>query len=117
MLYFVAASLYFIIVPYLTNGRTFGKWVVRIRITGREPRLRLHELAIRNGLLYLVLGGLNVLFIVAGLREPPAIVMAFYAVGLFIINAWFAVHLLVRLFNRSKKLFYEERSGTGHTIT
>lgn len=30
--YFVSTGLYFILLPYLTGGRTFGKWLVRIRL-------------------------------------------------------------------------------------
>jgi glycopeptide antibiotics resistance protein len=41
VLYFAAAALYFIALPYATNGRTFGKWIVRIRIAGRGHRLLL----------------------------------------------------------------------------
>ncbi len=32
--YFVSTGIYFILLPYFTGGVTFGKWLVRIRLTG-----------------------------------------------------------------------------------
>ncbi|WP_274648483.1 VanZ family protein [Paenibacillus humicola] len=115
--YFVWAAFYFIVLPYATGGRTFGKWAVRIRIAGREGRPSLRELAIRGGLLYLFLGGIQIVFADPDFRSLPPILTLPYAIFLFAVDAWFAVHLLTRLFNRNKKLFYEEKSGTSHTIT
>ncbi|PYI52635.1 teicoplanin resistance protein VanZ [Paenibacillus flagellatus] len=115
--YLIAVFLYFIVLPYATNGRTFGKWVVRIRIAGSAPRLRLREIVLRNGPLYLLLGGLHALYISETFRQFPKIVIAFYAIGLFAVDVWVCLHLLTRLFSRSKKPFHDAIGGTTHIIT
>ncbi|UUZ97266.1 RDD family protein [Paenibacillus sp. P25] len=115
--YFLVTAVYFIAVPYITNGRTLGKGIVRIRIAGGGPRLRLREILVRSGSLYLLLGGLHALYVMAAVRALPEELLAVLAVVVFFADAWFALHLFVRLFNRSKKLFYEELSGTAHVIT
>jgi len=115
--YVVVVVVYFMIIPYITNGRTFGKWVVRIRLKGKGERILLQELAVRYGLLYLLVGGLNVAYIQAGIYSFPAIFMMLYTLGLFAVNAWMGIHALRCLFNRNRKLFYEQKSGTTHVIT
>lgn len=34
--YFIVSILYFIVLPYMNEGRTVGSWIVRIRISGEE---------------------------------------------------------------------------------
>lgn len=34
--YFIATGVYFMVLPYMTGGCTFGKWLVRIRLTYSE---------------------------------------------------------------------------------
>lgn len=115
--YFLIAVLYFIVIPWLTNGRTVGKLIVRIRITGAGERLKLKEMVIRNGLLYVILGGLNVLFLSTGFRLSSNILSALLSMGLFVMDGWFFIHVLIRLFNRDKQLLHETKSHTSHKIT
>lgn len=115
--YVVVVAAYFIVLPYITNGRTFGKWIVRIRLKGEGDRIRIGELAIRYGLLYLLVGGLNIAYIQVGVRSFPAILLMLYTLGLFLLNAVMAIHALRCLFNRNRKLFYERKSGTTHIIS
>ncbi|MBN2982492.1 MULTISPECIES: VanZ family protein [Cohnella] len=114
--YIVLIVFYFIVLPYFTEGRTFGKWMVRIRLKGKGERIGIGELGARYGLLYVLAGGPNVLFVVYGVRYFPKALLMLYAVGLFALNAAFAVHLLKCLFNRNRRLFYEVRSGTSHAV-
>ncbi|MBP1991009.1 VanZ family protein [Paenibacillus eucommiae] len=113
--YVVVVIGYFIIIPYCTNGQTLGKLIVRIRIKGSGEELMMRELAIRSGLLYVLLGGLNVCFVSTGFNS--GVIEILFAVALFVVDAWFTIHLLIRLFNRDKKLFYEAKSGTTHIIS
>nr|WP_233167422.1 VanZ family protein [Paenibacillus roseus] len=113
--YFVLTALYFIVLPYFMNGMTPGKLVVRIRISGQEGRVKLLELFIRNGLLYLGLGGLHIVFLITSI-ENLTITMPLI-LTLFLLDTWFAIHLMIRLFNHNKQLFYEQASGTRHTIS
>ncbi|UNK21156.1 VanZ family protein [Paenibacillus sp. N3/727] len=112
--YFLATSVYFILIPYLNGGRTLGKSFVRIRITGAGGHLRLREIAIRYGLLYLVFGGVHVLYTSLYF---PGILRPMYFVGLFLMDACVFVHVLVCLFGRKQRLLHEQKSGTDHAIT
>jgi len=114
--YVIVVVLYFIVLPYLTNGRTLGKWIVRIHLKGKGDRIGLKELVIRYGLLYVLIGGLNVLF-VFHVQDMPNIFGMLYGFGLFIMNIWFGIHCLRCLFNRNRELFYERKSGTKHVIS
>lgn len=115
--YIAVIIVYFIGIPCFTNGRTFGKWVVRIHLKGSEGRIRMGELAVRYGLLYFLAGGVNIAYILAGIHSFSAIGMMLYTLVLFVFDAALAIHLFRCLFNRDRKLFYEEKSGTVHVIT
>ncbi|MCD9026168.1 VanZ family protein [Cohnella silvisoli] len=104
---------YFIVVPYVTNGLTFGKWIVRIRLKGQGERINVRELVIRYGLLYLPAGVLNVpLFS----YWPPAL-LRLYTLAILLFYAALAFNLLRCVFNRNRRPFYETKSGTNHVIT
>ena len=115
--YTLLIVVYFMAIPYSTNGLTPGKWVVRIRLRGRDERIRARELFVRYGLLYLIVAGLNLAYPAVAVRQFPPVLLIPYAVGLFAMDATFAVHLVRCVFNRKRRLFYEARSGTGHVIT
>jgi glycopeptide antibiotics resistance protein len=117
--FFILCSLYFIVLPYFMKGMTPGKLVVRIRITGASERVTLVELLIRGGLLYLVLGGMNAIFVIMSLERAAitGLPHVLLAVTVFLLDAWFAIHLLTRLFNHDKQLFYEQLSRTTHKIS
>jgi glycopeptide antibiotics resistance protein len=115
--YVAAVLIYFIGVPYFTNGRTIGKWVVRIRLKGRGEHVRLDELLLRYGVLYLLVFGLNLLDVVYLASHGSRIVAALGAIALFVMDAAFGVHLIRCMIARKRKLFYEERSGTEHVIS
>lgn len=108
---------YFIVLPYITNGVTLGKWLVRIRLKGRGERVTMKELAIRYGLLYLIAGGANVAFLRMGAYGVSPLLLLLFAFVLFVFNAVITIHFLRCLFNRSLQLFHERKSGTTHIIT
>ena len=79
---FVIAG-YFILIPWATDGYTPGKWVCRIRITGRNERKpALYQYALRSGLLYFVLIPLPIIWfcgyifdVCTGYREKPRLLL------------------------------------------
>ncbi|QJD85531.1 VanZ family protein [Cohnella herbarum] len=115
--YLWSIAVYFILIPYLTNGFTFGKWLVRIRLKGTGERIRLSELVIRYGLLYLVAGGVHVAYVLAGTNSYPGLFMMLFTLILFVLDLAVAIHVFRCLFNRNRKLIYEAKSGTEHRIT
>ncbi|UVI29288.1 VanZ family protein [Paenibacillus spongiae] len=115
--YVTITVIYFIGITYATNGLTAGKWVVRIRLKGSGERIKLSELVIRYGLLYLLAGVMNVFYIWAGINQLPALFLIAYTLGLFGFNLLCAIHLLRCVFNLKRHLFYEAKSGTSHVIS
>ncbi|WP_438449334.1 VanZ family protein [Gorillibacterium sp. sgz5001074] len=109
---FLLAFFYYGVLTYVTNGRTFGKWVVRIRLTGRETHIRIRELLIRYGLLFAAAAVLEVA--VSGYVSTVYLALGAGAAGL--IGAVMTVHLFRCMLNRSRKPFYEARSGTGFVV-
>lgn len=116
--YFVMTALYFIVLPYVMKGMTLGKLVVRIRLCGLEGPATLRQLAIRCGLLYTILGGANALLLITSFERAAVsgLPHVLLALAVFLLDAWFAIHLLSRLFNHSKPLFHEQLSRTTHKI-
>ncbi|MFC5405604.1 VanZ family protein [Cohnella soli] len=115
--YLCAVVGYFIVIPFITNGLTPGKWLVRIRVKGKGERVTMRELAVRYGLLYLVAGGLNVAFLRIGANSIAPVFFMLLTLALFIFNAAIAIHILRCLFNRSRRLLHESKSDTTHVIT
>ncbi|MCM3785714.1 VanZ family protein [Neobacillus mesonae] len=112
--FWIVTGIYFIILPFFNRGRTFGKWLVRIHLTGDEGKLKFTGLIIRYGLLYWIFFGLNLTLVTADLPSYGTTLLAFLV---FIMDAWFAIHLLRRLFAKDPLLFYEQLSHTQHQIT
>ncbi|WP_405112220.1 VanZ family protein [Paenibacillus sp. FSL K6-1217] len=115
-----AVSLvYFLSIPLLTGGRTFGKWVVRIRLRSEDDGpLRPWKVWVRYGLLYGVLGGMNAL--------PPdsaiflsigTVLTAVVKLVILAVDVAFFIHLVLRLIKRDRPLIYEELSRTRNVIT
>jgi|GEM_PF-377559 len=139
--YFVGTGLYFMLLPYLTGGCTFGKWLVRIRLTavipetgpnanasgfaetlknlwtkeGPSESVSLIALMVRYGLLYWVIIGLNYTVVLA-----PGSLGGFLrwvaAMFVLILDGWFFIHFVKHLLQKDSMLFYEKISGTHHRI-
>ncbi|MEK3732658.1 MULTISPECIES: VanZ family protein [Paenibacillus] len=107
--YFIVSILYFIVLPYMNEGRTVGSWIVRIRISGEGEHLKLKEILIRNGLLYVVVGGLHSLVFTV---HFPGLLHGMYLFGLLIMDGWVFIHLVLCLLNRDRKLLHEYKSNT-----
>ncbi|WNS45627.1 VanZ family protein [Paenibacillus sp. MMS20-IR301] len=117
--FWAVSTAYFLLVPLLARGRTFGKWIVRIRITaadGGPPKL--WRLWVRYGLLYGVLGGINFIMLDTAfvLKLGPAWSTAIHSAAAAA-DLVFAIHFVLRLFRRGKPLFYEQWSRTRTAIT
>ncbi|HDR3650987.1 TPA: VanZ family protein [Bacillus anthracis] len=118
-LLFITCSvfIYFIIIPYFTNGRTIGKALLRIYIKGQAERITLKELFIRYGIFYFILGGINYILSsssILNVKEP--LVLIVIVLFQLVINSLFIIHVLLHVFSRDKLLFYERISQTRNAI-
>ncbi|EOW9530146.1 VanZ family protein [Bacillus cytotoxicus] len=115
---FFVVFCYFIVIQYFTNGKTFGKWLLHMRVKGKGERITWLELLKRYGLLYFGIGGINyLLFAVAVSNENKPIIYLIIAMLFFIFNGLLFLHVLLHMFKRDKRLFYEKISGTYNVIT
>ncbi|PFK46394.1 permease [Bacillus cereus] len=113
-----AVFIYFIVIPYLTNGKTIGKALLRIHIQGKNERITIKELCIRYGLFYFVLGGINYILSSSSiLNQAHPLIMLIILLFMFSINGLFILHVLLHVFSRDKLLFYEHISHTRNAIT
>ncbi len=109
--------LYFIVLVYFTNGKTFGKWFVKIKIHGEKQKVTFLELVKRYGLLYYGIFGFNYILSEAFKLNrydstyymPVSIVVL---ILLFAFNLIVFIHLLLHVFSKDKNLFYEKVSKT-----
>ncbi|NFU38767.1 RDD family protein, partial [Clostridium sporogenes] len=99
----VALLLYYIILPYITNGITLGKLIVRIRIKGSRERVTFKEILKRNGILFFIISIQLVLSFIA-----PVFVVAY--------NLTILCYILYKTIKNDKILFYERISGTKNVI-
>lgn len=139
--YFVSTGVYFMFIPYLTGGKTPGKWLVRIQLVGlpaedreRKPSgelagvvhrflsargerqtVALLPLIVRYGLLYWGVIGLNRLLIFPTV-DRPALLRVLLALIVLAVNLSFFIHVAKCFFRKEPLLFYEKISRTGHTI-
>ncbi|UHA72893.1 VanZ family protein [Paenibacillus sp. 481] len=118
--------IYFMIVPTFTNGKTFGKWMTRIQVqkddvAEGQKRITFIALFKRYGLLYFGIYGVNYaigLALNADLHTTiDGIVMMLLGLAWFVFNGIWVVHLLLHLFKKDKRLFYEKMSRTRNVIT
>ncbi|MDA7028215.1 VanZ family protein [Bacillus sp. CLL-7-23] len=105
--------LYFIVFVFLTNGKTIGMYIVKLKVYGRSGSLRFKEIFIRNGSLYFGYGFLTYfpLYTVTGLGMDP---MAQFlgVVFIFMIQILFYSHFIWRVIQRKRIFYYELLSGT-----
>ncbi|OMG01276.1 VanZ family protein [Paenibacillus sp. FSL R7-0337] len=117
--WWAVSMVYFLSIPLFTGGRTFGKWVVRIRLRSEDGGLaRPWRVWARYGLLYGVLGGMNSLmpdssfFISIGTALAAVV-----KIVILLADLAFFIHLVLRLIKRERPLIYEEISRTHNVIT
>lgn len=116
--YWISTSVFCLLVPYLADGRTLGKWVVRIRISSPGGRIRLWMLTVRYLLLYGLLVGMNRLLLDATLldRLAPALVTTI-RIAVVLADLGFILHLFIIILKKDQLLFYEKISRTCNVIT
>lgn len=110
----IAILVYFILIVYLTNGKTLGKSLLRIKIKGKNEKLSFKEIFIRYGILYYGVFGFNkLIFQVIDINRNEffnyIIVVMLIAV---VINIIIFSHVLICILKRDKLLFYEKISKT-----
>lgn len=116
--YWISTAVYFVLVPYVTRGRTLGKWIVRIRISGQEGRTTLWSLTVRYILLYGVwLGAHTLLLNPSWTGRTGGSLTAMIPGVLLLCDAAFCIHLALKVIKRDPVLFYERLSGTSNVIT
>lgn len=116
--FWIVTGIYFMLVPYLTNGRTLGKWIVRIQVTGSRERISFWTLIVRYGLLYWILFGLHALMLDPSvIGYLSSIWNLVFHIFVLLADFTFFIHLITRVFNKGKQLFYEKLSRSSHTIS
>lgn len=112
--YILRYFVYFILIVYLTNGQTLGKWLTNIKIVGHGERLKFKEVFLRYSILFYGYFGTNKFINLTvelnestGLSEYLVIIKSFQIV--FNIIVW--THVIVSILTR-EGLFYEKISQT-----
>ena len=106
--------LYFIVLPYATNGRTLGHRLTMTRIRGRSDRLGFLEILGRNGILFLLIPAINIFL--TSIIEANLYTDYYFVSGIFsIIHILYMIflfgHFLYSLLKR-EDFFYEKISHT-----
>lgn len=110
--------IYFICIVYFTNGKTLGKYIVKIKVKGKNKRLLFKEVFIRYGILYYCIFGINkLLFKTIDINKTEfvnyIIIVMFIVI---IINLLIFLHVLLCVFKKDSELFYEKISKTKNVI-
>lgn len=123
VLYIIVIVLYFILIPWLTRGRTIGKFLVGIRLMSENKRPpKLFQYIVRYGLQYLLvipapfiaMKVYELLPLYTGTAHTFLMVIAL-AFGM--VFAVFIVQLLISVFTRETQIFYESLSHTINVST
>ncbi|ASV96087.1 VanZ family protein [Enterococcus durans] len=119
---FIEVILYFMLVPYLTNGRTLGKRIVRIKIVADDnSKLRFKSLFVRYAYLYFIFYGLSwtaqlVQEISNHTTGVTQMTSVFIYLGILFAQFIFVLNIILSFIRKKRVLFYEKASHT-HTIS
>jgi len=107
--------LYFIVLPYATNGKTLGKSLVRIRIKGTEEKLKFKEVLIRYSILYYGVFGYMNFATQSYLINTNPYIQAGFVILLMLALPVLGIHLILQMI-RKDILFYEKISKTRNVV-
>ncbi|WMT41658.1 VanZ family protein [Paenibacillus sp. D2_2] len=115
--FFLSTGIYFMLLPYLTGGYTFGKWIVRIKLirTGEKPRISLLSLFVRYGILYWLIFAMHQIIPNMTNNLHPFIA-AGSTLAIFAVDVAFFIHVVIYVIRKKPQLFYEKISGTKHVV-
>ena len=119
---FIEVILYFMLVPYLTNGRTLGKKIVRIKIVADDnSKLSFKSLFVRYAYLYFIFYGLSwtaqlVQEISNHTTGVTQMTSVFIYLGILFAQFIFVLNIILSFIRKKRVLFYEKASHT-HTIS
>ncbi|WP_409022965.1 VanZ family protein [Enterococcus faecium] len=112
-------GVYFMIVPFITNGWTLGKKIVRIRLVEEDrERISLKALMIRYGYLYFLFYGLSwlgqLLQQIMNSTTNTVLQMSavFISLGVLLLQGIFILNILLSFLRKKRILFYEKASHT-----
>jgi glycopeptide antibiotics resistance protein len=111
---------YFILITYFTNGKTFGKWILRIKITGKDKKLKYKEVFIRYSVLYYVFFGANYMIFIGNVLNhnmASGCLNYILMILVFLLNLAAIRNIIVHFFLKDKKLLHDKISGTRLIIT
>lgn len=93
---FITIFLYFVIVPFLLQGQTIGKYIMKIRIESNKEKLSIFTLTVRNlivnGLGYLILSFLALLFVPKNMYLYVISILGIIQLGLVITSAFMIIY-------------------------
>ncbi len=93
---FITIFLYFVIVPFLLQGQTIGKYIMKIKIESKKKKLSIFTLTVRNlivnGLGYLILSFLALLFVPKNMYLYVISILGIIQLGLVITSAFMIIY-------------------------
>ncbi|MBU5292953.1 VanZ family protein [Anaerosalibacter bizertensis] len=111
--------IYFIVIVYLTNGKTIGKWLTNIKVKGQGDKLTFKEVFIRYGILYLGLfTGNEILNSISALNKNTEI--DYWVSVITIIHPILILLVLIDVvlcIIKKNRFFYEKASDTRIVIS
>lgn len=119
---FIEVILYFMLVPYLTNGRTLGKRIVRIKIVADDnSKLSFKSLFVRYAYLYFIFYGLSWIsqllqIVFDHTTDVTQMTSVFIYLGILFAQFIFVLNIILSFIRKKRVLFYEKASHT-HTIS
>lgn len=115
--FFLSTGLYFMLLPYLTGGYTFGKWIVRIKLTrtGPKQRISLLSLVLRYGILYWLIFGIHQ-FIPRLANDLHPFISVAVTLSIFALDVALFIHVVIYMIRKEPQLFYEKISRTKHVV-
>lgn len=113
--YIGAVITYFIIIAFITNGKTIGKTIVKIKIKGKKDKLSILEIFVRYAVLYFGVFGVNYFLIKDLLANTGFMYYGVLSITL-LYNAILLSHVLWSMMKDDSRLFYERMSKTKNII-
>lgn len=113
----ITLTIFYIIIPMLSSGKTIGKKVIKLEISGLESQVKWYQILIRNILLiYIVIYPNSWLSIIDNYLKQNVVTRIWHVIVFFqVINIIYYVYTVIT--NKQHLFLYESITGTKNIST
>ncbi len=107
----IVAYIYFIAIPFILQGSTFGRLLLKIKTVSQDGNpIKFSQLLIRNGIFLMFTMFSPMVSDIIGSADEGPLVM--FNMAIFLLTMTFYLNMILRILRRKRTFFYEDMTGT-----